>query len=64
MDVKSVFLNGYITEKVYISQPSGFENHEFSNYVFKLSKALYDMKQAPHILYNRLSKFLYDNEFY
>ena len=27
MNLKSAFLNGYITEKVYVAQPSGFENH-------------------------------------
>jgi len=26
MDVKSEFLNGYINEEVYVSQPSGFED--------------------------------------
>ena len=47
MDVKSAFLNGVISEEVYVEQPPGFENHEFSNYVFKLTKALYGLKQAP-----------------
>lgn len=36
MDMKSVLLNGYISEEVYVSQPLGFENHEYSNHVFKL----------------------------
>ena len=26
MDVKSVFLNGFINEEVYVEQPSGFES--------------------------------------
>jgi len=63
MDVKSAFLNGFITEEVYVAQPPGFENHEFSNHVFKLSKALYGLKQAPRAWYERLSKFLNDNSF-
>ena len=37
------FLNGFIAEEVYVEQPPGFENHEFPNHVFKLSKALYGM---------------------
>ena len=47
MDVKSAFLNGYIEEEVYVRQPPGFENPKFPNRVFKLQKALYDLKQAP-----------------
>ena len=40
MDVKSSFLNGYINEEVYVSQPPDFENFEFSNYVYKLKCSL------------------------
>ena len=57
MDINSVFLNGYITEEVYVTQSSDFENHEFSNHVYKLSKSLYGLKQAPRAWYERLSKF-------
>ena len=32
MDVKSVFLNGYLKEEVYVMQPPGFENSEFPIY--------------------------------
>jgi len=47
MDVKSTFLNGIISEEVYVEQPSGFEDHQHPNHVFKLKKALYGLKQAP-----------------
>ena len=46
MDVKSALLNGYLKEEVYVMQPSGFENNEFSNHVFKLDKALYGLKTS------------------
>ena len=39
MDVKSVFLNGFITKEVYVEQPLGFENHLYPNHVFKLEKS-------------------------
>ena len=64
MDVKSAFLNGYLKEEVYVSQPPGFENQEFPDYVFKLDKALYGLKQAPRAWYERLSTFLIENGFH
>jgi len=44
MDVKSAFLNSYLKEELYVMQPPGFENSEFSNHVLKLDKALYGSK--------------------
>ena len=58
MDVKSAFLNRYIKEEVYVEQPPGFEDHKYTDYVFKVTKALYDLKQAPRAWYERLSSFL------
>ena len=63
MDVKSAFLNGFINEEVYVSQPPGFESYEHPDYVYKLKKALYGLKQAPRAWYDRLSKFLLENNF-
>ena len=59
MDVKSAFLNGFISEEVYVNQPPGFENENFPHHVFKLSKA----QQAPRAWYDRLSSFLIKNGF-
>ena len=58
MDVKSAFLNGFLNEEMYVSQPPGFEDHIYPNHVFKLKKTLYGLKQAPPQWYERLSNFI------
>jgi hypothetical protein len=58
IDVKNVFLNGIIQKEVYIRQPLGFENPKYPNRVYKFSKALYVLKQAPRACYARLKTFL------
>ncbi|GKA93285.1 retrovirus-related pol polyprotein from transposon TNT 1-94 [Tanacetum coccineum] len=63
MDVKSAFLNGKITEDVYVQQPPGFKSSEFPNHVCKLDKALYGLKQAPRAWYETLLKFLIQHKF-
>jgi hypothetical protein len=63
MDMKSVFLNGPIKEEVYVEQPPGFEDSEYPNHVYKLSKVLYGLKQAPRAWYECLRDFLITNGF-
>jgi hypothetical protein len=63
MDVKNAFLNSIIQEEVVVRQPPGFENSKYSNIVYKLSKALYRLKQAPRTWYARLKMFLLEHEF-
>jgi hypothetical protein len=61
MDVKSVFLNGVIQEEVYVRQPPGFESPKYPDRVYKLSKALYELKQAPWAWYARIKTFLLEH---
>jgi hypothetical protein len=63
MDVKSSFLNGPIKEEVYVEQPPGFEDSEYHSNVYKLSKALYRLKQPPRAWYECLRDFLLTNGF-
>jgi len=58
MDVKSDFLNGFINEEVYVSEPTGFEDHKQPRQVYKLKNALYRLKQAPRQWYERVRNFL------
>ena len=60
MDVMSAFLNEVLSEEVYVHQPMGFEDATNPEYVYKLNKALYRLKQAPRALYERLTNFLVD----
>jgi hypothetical protein len=63
MDVKNAFLNGPIKEEVYVEQPPGFEESEYHSHVYKLSKALYGLEQAPRAWYECLRDFLITNGF-
>lgn len=63
MDVKSLFLNGVISEEVYVKQPLGFEDLVHPDHVFKLQKSLYGLTQAPRAWYERLGNFLLENGF-
>nr|GEX92077.1 putative ribonuclease H-like domain-containing protein [Tanacetum cinerariifolium] len=47
MDVKSAFLYGTIDEEVYVMQPPGFQDLEFSARMYKVEKAMYGLHQAP-----------------
>jgi hypothetical protein len=57
IDVKSAFLNGVIQEEVYVRQPLGFENRRYPDRVYKLSKALYELKQVSPAWYASLRHF-------
>nr|GEY05676.1 ribonuclease H-like domain-containing protein [Tanacetum cinerariifolium]GEY06767.1 ribonuclease H-like domain-containing protein [Tanacetum cinerariifolium] len=62
IDVKSAFLYGRIKEEVYVCQPSGFEDPEFFNKVYKVEKALYGLHQAPRAwkeMYTEFEKMMH-----
>ncbi|GJT22377.1 retrotransposon protein, putative, ty1-copia subclass [Tanacetum coccineum] len=46
MDVKTAFLNGHLSEEVYMVQPEGFVNPKFVNRVCKLKRSIYGLKKA------------------
>ncbi|GKB33941.1 putative ribonuclease H-like domain-containing protein [Tanacetum coccineum] len=64
MDVKSAFLYGQIEEEVYVCQPTGFEDPDYPDKVYKVVKALYGLHQALRAWYETLAKYLLDNGFH
>jgi hypothetical protein len=57
MDVKSAFLNGDLSETVYVKQPLDFVVGD-GDKVLKLRKALYGLRQAPRAWNSKLDKEL------
>nr|GEV72771.1 putative polyprotein [Tanacetum cinerariifolium] len=46
IDVKTAFLDGHLSEEVYMDQPEGFVNPKYLNQVCKLKRSIYGLKQA------------------
>lgn len=46
MDVNTTFLHGELKEDVYVEQSDGFEVEGEEHKVYKLSKALYELKKS------------------
>ncbi|GJX20531.1 retrovirus-related pol polyprotein from transposon TNT 1-94 [Tanacetum coccineum] len=63
MDVKTAFRNGPLKEEVIVSHLGGFVDPDFPNHVYRLKKALYDLKQAPRAWYDKLSSFFIEHHF-
>ncbi|GJS63910.1 putative ribonuclease H-like domain-containing protein [Tanacetum coccineum] len=63
MDVRSAFIYGTIGEEVYVHQPPGFVDPAHPNKVYKVTKALYGLHQAPRAWYETLYSFLLENGF-
>jgi hypothetical protein len=46
MDVKTAFLNGNLTDDVYMTQSEGFVDPKHAGKICKLQKSIYGLKQA------------------
>jgi hypothetical protein len=58
MDFNSAFLNGTLEEEVYIEQTEGFMLSENQDYVCKLKKTMYGLKQAHRAWFSRLDQYI------
>ncbi|GKB97866.1 ribonuclease H-like domain-containing protein [Tanacetum coccineum] len=58
LDVKNAFLNGDLSETVYMHQPPCFIDNRYPHHVCLLQRSLYGQKQAPHAWFQRALRLL------
>nr|GEY12378.1 zinc finger, CCHC-type [Tanacetum cinerariifolium] len=63
LDVKSAFLHGDLKEEVYVTQPEGFIQQGNLGKVYKITKALYGLRQAPRAWNMKLDQTLKSLDF-
>jgi hypothetical protein len=63
MDVNTAFLNGELDYEVYMEQPEGFVDTDHPEYVCKLNKSLYGLKQSARCWNNTLDAYLKENDY-
>uniref|UniRef100_A0ACD5WKD8 Uncharacterized protein n=1 Tax=Avena sativa TaxID=4498 RepID=A0ACD5WKD8_AVESA len=63
LDVKTAFLHGELDEEIYMDQPEGFIVPGKEDFVCKLKKYLYGLKQSPRQWYKRFDSFMISHGF-
>lgn len=59
MDVNTAYLNGDIDYEIFMKQPPGYEVKGKEDFVCKLNKGLYGLKQAGRLWYAKIDKELH-----
>jgi Reverse transcriptase (RNA-dependent DNA polymerase) len=49
ININGAFLNSLINIEIYMHQSPDYVNSQFSNHTYKLTKRIYDLKQASRI---------------
>ena len=63
VDVTTAFLNGTLEDEVYMQQPKGFECPGKEEFVCKLNRSIYGLKQSPSCWNSTLDAFLKEMQF-
>nr|CAE03834.3 OSJNBb0013J13.11 [Oryza sativa Japonica Group] len=63
LDVKTTFLHGELEDEIYMDQPEGFIVPGKEDYVCKLKRSLYGLKQSPRQWYKRFDSFMLSHGF-
>ncbi|KAL8103658.1 hypothetical protein AgCh_028016 [Apium graveolens] len=63
LDVKNAFLHGHLTETVFMHQPPGFVDRSYPNFVCRLKKTLYGLKQSPRAWSTRFATYILSQGF-
>lgn len=64
MDVNNAFLNGVLTETVYMLQPLGFKELSKPHHVCMLKKAIYGLNQGLRAWYTALKEDIFALDFH
>ncbi|GJX13572.1 ribonuclease H-like domain-containing protein [Tanacetum coccineum] len=57
LDIKKDFLNGDLSETIYMYQPPSFVDSRFPHHVCQLQRSLYGLKQAPRAWFQRFANY-------
>ena len=58
MDVKTAFLNGQLDHEIYMDQPVGFEDPTKPDFICKLNKSIYGLKQSARCWNLTITQYL------
>lgn len=61
MDIVTAFLNGILSEPIYMEQPPGFAVRGSEHLVCHLRRSLYGLKQSPRTWYQEIDSYLRDS---